>query len=439
VRLGNTAEGGSDETTVTTGNSGGSSGDAFGGVTIGTNASAVFDTAQAAQGSLSYRLATGGTSTTVFLQWTFTGVARIFFRAYFRLASVGAARSLIRIRAAGAQVARIALSASDTLELRNGGNSVVDTSTATVSANTWYRIEGDITVGTSQSGTVNLYTGESTTLTEAVTATATYGSGTADEIHYGQVVNASNLANLWLDGLDVNDVGLPGPAVVSAAAECATATMAAQDATSAVAPTADVAAAAVAAQDASAAVSPSAEPVAFTFAAQDATVTTGGGGTSALAECATASVAAQDASSAVSPTADVAAAATAALDPSTAIATAAECADASVAAQDASAAVAPTAETAAATLAAADPSVSVQAHAECAGIGWAAEDPSAAVAVLAEAAAVVAAAYDAVVSTGPVAGTAQLANRTGPDAYAANRSGPDAYAANRTGPTMTGV
>jgi hypothetical protein len=211
MRLVNTFEGGSDETTITAGNSGGSSGDAFNTVVTGSGVTNVFDNAQAMHGSFSARQATGGTSAQAILTWSYSSVSRIYGRVYVRFSNVTTARSLVQIRASNSQRARIALTAASKIALNDAANNAVDTSATSVSVDTWYRLEYDIAVGTSATGTVNLYVGDSLTLTEAITGTGDFNAVNFDETRHGQIANAANLPSMWLDGLDTNDVALPGP------------------------------------------------------------------------------------------------------------------------------------------------------------------------------------------------------------------------------------
>src|SRR5215218_2907628 len=67
----NTLEGGSNGTTITAGNSGGTSGDAFDSVVIATNDSLVFDNAHAKE-TLALKAATGASSTGTYAAWTTT-------------------------------------------------------------------------------------------------------------------------------------------------------------------------------------------------------------------------------------------------------------------------------------------------------------------------------------------------------------------------------
>jgi hypothetical protein len=84
----NTFEGGTDGVTITTANSGGTSGSPWDLVQIGAaDATAEFDTARAAQGIASARLATTATAAAVQLRWSFDPVNEAFTRWYLYLPS----------------------------------------------------------------------------------------------------------------------------------------------------------------------------------------------------------------------------------------------------------------------------------------------------------------------------------------------------------------
>lgn len=197
----NTAEGGTNSTTVTTGNSGGASGNAFNAV----SGSPIFTTAQAAHGNLSYAIANGSAE---YLAWTFTSVGRSFGRAYFRVGSINESRTLVRLMLSGSQVARINMQPGGTVRLTNSvSNATVDESTTTVSNNTWYWVEWDITHTSSSLGSVRLYNAANTLL-ETISGTSNFGTG-CDEARYG--TSGSSIDTLWLDGLNFNDTAYPGP------------------------------------------------------------------------------------------------------------------------------------------------------------------------------------------------------------------------------------
>lgn len=211
-----TAEGGSDETTVTEANSGGASGTAWETVDIDATGALVYDTAQAAHGTYSMRHTMGVTSGQARAIWeaaTIGSVARLYGRLYIRSSDMTSSRSICRIRGNNTQIVRLQIDATGHLELRNSGNTVVDTSTTVLADDTWYRLEFDVRPGNPVTNTVNIYVGDSTSLTEAVSASSNYSTQVVvDEFGVGNFANASNTPNTWFDSIQVNDTGLPGPA-----------------------------------------------------------------------------------------------------------------------------------------------------------------------------------------------------------------------------------
>jgi hypothetical protein len=213
VRVVNLCEG-TDETTVSTGNSGGSGGTAWTSVTIGTDVSVVYDTAQAVHGTTSIRHTTGATSAQGILFWDTTVLgtpARLFSRFYLRLSATGTARALCRVRAAGTQVLRIHYDGS-VVELRRSNNNTVTAGAVTLSANAWYRVEVDCRPGVAQTNTVRLYQGDSTALLEEIGGSGDFSAAaTVDEVAFGNAAAAANLPDAWYGGIEANDVGWPGP------------------------------------------------------------------------------------------------------------------------------------------------------------------------------------------------------------------------------------
>lgn len=218
----NSAESGAtagDETTVTTVNSAGVSGTAWSTVTVDAGAACVFDNAQAAHGSWSYRQATGATAGQVMLIWGSTVVgtpARLYGRFYFRTSAIGLVRSLARVRSGATQVMRVQISSSGRVELRNTTSTlVVDSGAGNVlNPDTWYRIEFDCTPGAAGTCTIRVYVGDSTTLAfPEVTGSSNFGSvSTVNEVAFGNAGAAANLPTAWFDDLGISDTGWMGPA-----------------------------------------------------------------------------------------------------------------------------------------------------------------------------------------------------------------------------------
>lgn len=224
--LANTLEGGSDETTLTFGNSGGASGDAFDLVllTPGTG-TLVFDTARAAHGSLSARVTPDGTNAAL-VAWqaasTGGGFTEIWGRVYIYLtaAPIGGCRLISANLSAGTRKADISLTSA------SGGNSLLRVSDATftsndaganVPLNQWVRIEFHIkcsaTVGQIEA---KMFLGDdaSPITNGTVTSPATRDTGaSADEVRFGQGTAGATGA-FWMDSMQVNTSGFPGPLVL---------------------------------------------------------------------------------------------------------------------------------------------------------------------------------------------------------------------------------
>lgn len=219
----NNAEGGSDGTATTTGNSGGSSGTAWDVVQRGASATNEFDSAQAANGSLSYLIATAGTSTTAYNRWTtalttaFGGSLTTHYgRFYFRVAALPAAtRVLVEFTDSGVTATRatFAMLTSGAIRLRNAAGGTVVTFTNLCSVDTWYRVEYRVDGSTTGAYEMHLYAANSVSAIEDIVGGTSNFGGTIGAVQYGYVSNVASAPNLWLDGIEVNNSALPGPEV----------------------------------------------------------------------------------------------------------------------------------------------------------------------------------------------------------------------------------
>lgn len=170
VRWENTAEGGSDGTTVTAANSGGASGDPFTSVSIGTGAGLTFSNLQEAHGALSYRMVNvSGQATTLRYTWPVT--SKLYVRFHFLMTAVpAAATEVLSIRdSLDAAKAFVSIGTNSRFTLSVQGTSVINP-TATLSLNTWYTVE----VGLSRSGDWNYQV-----WTTSTGVTHSSGSGTS--------------------------------------------------------------------------------------------------------------------------------------------------------------------------------------------------------------------------------------------------------------------
>jgi hypothetical protein len=210
VRLTNTAEGGTNGTTVTAANSGGASFDAWSSnPTIGSGAALIFDSTQAMHGNLSYRFSTGGSSVQCKVAWTFTAVGTIQFRIYVR--TPGAFTNLptiLRMQGSGTQTMRIAWNSSGNLIVRDTGNFQQGQSSTTFTSGTWYRIEGYCTAGSSSVAEVKIWTTPDDTgaANETLSLSAkNFGTASIDTVEIGQVAAATNIPQWWADDITITD------------------------------------------------------------------------------------------------------------------------------------------------------------------------------------------------------------------------------------------
>ena len=149
--LRNTAEGGSDGTTVTTGNSGGSSGDAFDVVTIAAGQILRFASAAAFQGALGYECATTTTGQ-IFGEWDLVskfGAAQdeLWYRVWRKVpAAAAASHNIFRLRAPTTlnHLIRTRINFAASLrrfQVLDADGTVQWTSTMEEPVNAWYRME----------------------------------------------------------------------------------------------------------------------------------------------------------------------------------------------------------------------------------------------------------------------------------------------------------
>ena len=222
VTLTNSAEGGTNGTTVSTGNSGGGSGNAFDVVTIGAGAGLIYDSTHVAHGSLALKFTEPASSVSVVVQWTtsLTGssVTTVYFRAYcFFTANPPATIRLIEALSGGAFCGGIAINTSGKLLLLNAAGTILVTSTAAIPTGAMFRIEGFVT-GSATVGqiSVSLYdTMDSTSATESDSTTAAQNTtGTINGIRFGSPTNGTSFS-FWLDDLGASDTALLGPVTQS--------------------------------------------------------------------------------------------------------------------------------------------------------------------------------------------------------------------------------
>jgi hypothetical protein len=213
VVLANTFESGSIGTDITTGNSGSATSHAFDAVTKGAGATLAYNSANLWRGGLSMTYQTGATSAAANVTWTTSlgaSSTTMYARLYVKTTGFGQTNVLIRIRSGGAQIGRLSINSAGGLDLRQGNNSTVDTSTA-LSANVWYRVELKLTSGSAQTAECRIYTASTGVLFDTVTGSGAYGTGTIDEVGFGHAAASSNCPLSYMDDIALSTADWIGP------------------------------------------------------------------------------------------------------------------------------------------------------------------------------------------------------------------------------------
>jgi hypothetical protein len=167
----NSAAGGTPSGTVTTGNSGGASGNAW--QTVNGGSAWTYTNARTARGSLAYQCDMAANTAAV-LQWQLSTLAEHYGRLYFNWTGFGvAADAVVRLWATGfSEAFRMEVNTAQHLVLRDFTASRF-TSANALTANTWYRLEwhavSSTTVGQLE---LRLYIADQTTPLETFTSSA---------------------------------------------------------------------------------------------------------------------------------------------------------------------------------------------------------------------------------------------------------------------------
>jgi len=210
-------------TTVTTGNSGGASGNAFDGVTIGTGATVASDSAHAAHGSLGCQIATGATSAQAFCGWTTSmgTQAQTWFRMYLYLTANPAASIVVfRAVSGGSQAGGMRITTAGKIAMINGAGTNIVTTVTAIPLNAWFRAEGFI-IGSATAGQLEaklFLTPDAAAADETVTSTAAQNTtGSMDTYEFGVGTSTANAGPFWEDDLGLSNTGYMGPSVVALA------------------------------------------------------------------------------------------------------------------------------------------------------------------------------------------------------------------------------
>jgi hypothetical protein len=219
IRLDNSAEGGTNGATVTTGNSGGASGSPLDIVSIGSLTTFTYDNSHPANGGMGYKYVTGSPAATVVGGWstsmTSSSLRKVFGRKYYYIPSLPSGNlRLLRAMSSSTLRACVAVNSSGHIVLIQADGTTQKTSTTTVSAATLFRLEAKF-IGDASAGQIEclIFKTDPHGLVpdETVTSLATLNTGgTINRVDWG---NPSSIASFTFYG-DVPCVstrGYPGP------------------------------------------------------------------------------------------------------------------------------------------------------------------------------------------------------------------------------------
>lgn len=229
AQLTNTAEGGTHATGVTTGNSGGSSGDAFSAVTT-EQGTMTFDNTRPHHGSLAYKSVKSGAGSN-YAEWGGSTqwpeiLDRAFFRGYYNFDTApDADTQFLAFINLTTWVLRVRLNTTRTISLINSAGTVLGTSTTVLAVDTWYRIEMTAMMGSSSTGSaeLRLYAGDATSPTETLgpyTATDTGLTPIVRVITGSQIfTGTTNTLTTFFDDLAFDAYDWIGPSAGAAAGQ----------------------------------------------------------------------------------------------------------------------------------------------------------------------------------------------------------------------------
>lgn len=222
----NTFLGGTSGATVTTANSGGVSGTAFDSVTLTGAGAITFDATPAATNGLAVKIDRGGygAGNEAALTWTMPAATRsggrleLFLPSYPPGAVPGEDNQyylpLVTITVEYTEI-QLFIDNSGRLLATSGRGLAVATGFAAIPLNQWMRIEWDFVTTGTRTYSVKLFPDRTTTTPSTVLS----GADPVDldmvcsDVRFGSTDAdfAPAYLSYWLDGLNVNDTGLPGP------------------------------------------------------------------------------------------------------------------------------------------------------------------------------------------------------------------------------------
>ena len=215
--LTNSAEGGTSGVAPTPANSGGTSGDPWGVVTVGTGASVLYDNARSAHGALAYKVSTTGTSAQAACRWT-PGVTMTtaWYRTYIYLTALPTVLTRILSVWNGASIAAslmVMTTGRINITPAAGGTSTTLQNATAIPLNQWVRVEVRFDMSTTVGAAdMRIYTDpDSATVWESKTVSAQVYLAAVDNAQYGISPGAINAGPYWFDDLGFSDTDWVGP------------------------------------------------------------------------------------------------------------------------------------------------------------------------------------------------------------------------------------
>ena len=217
ITLTNSFEGGTNTTSISHGNSGGTSGNAFDVVTIGSGGTGAFSTVRAAHGSVSGLFQTT-TANGTFASWTTSmGVqSQVWFRTYlfFTANPAAATRFFTVANAAATGCARWSVSTGGKILAADSAGTTITTSTHPIPLNQWFRVEGFaiLSATAGQTEFKIFLSPDSQSPDEISTSTATQNTlGGASSYNFGPASGVGSQGPFNMDDIGLSNVGYLGP------------------------------------------------------------------------------------------------------------------------------------------------------------------------------------------------------------------------------------
>lgn len=211
--LANNFNGGTDGATITTGNSGGASGDAFQSI----SATPVFTNVQWHSGGMAMRIVDAAGTTHCAHSGLGSITTNVYFRTYMYMDAFPGtnAVAILMQTGAAANCAWININTTGKVNARNAANTSINTSTASVNLSSWFRLEwrvkASVTVGEIEWRLYN--SPDSETITETINAAATQVLGAnIDLVRWGETANVPGTPfTVYFDDVAVSTTDWIGP------------------------------------------------------------------------------------------------------------------------------------------------------------------------------------------------------------------------------------